>query len=197
MEPSSPPKSGPEFFLLFQDDPKNSSLDVLQGTHKFLVETVDGKYDGPTNNALIEIFQKFTDTPIRKYVFTRMTKPLLLELAICILQDIIQNGPERTASLKLVISSTASGGKEVTIKENLKEKLGDDEFPIDPAFVADIDQAFFSLQDSSGSSPESAFKSGPTHGAAYSPPDASGYFTPLRRSASSEAIMGNIFSQVG
>ena len=52
-------------------------------------------YDGEKGPTLIKIFDQLTQQKIKKYVFTRMTKPILLELTLCIIQNIVLNGAER------------------------------------------------------------------------------------------------------
>ena len=103
-----------------------------------------------------------------------MTKSILQELALCILQELISYGPGRAQNLDLVLVETKAGGKTVAIAQP------PDEFPIDDAFIRDIDEAFFTLHDLTGFSPEKKVASGQGHDAPYSPPDKRGYFTPQK-----------------
>ena len=73
-------------------EPKNSSPDVIQGAHRFISKVIQGETSGPTNAVLIDIFREFLPGHVKDYVFTRMGKPILLELALTILQDLISNG---------------------------------------------------------------------------------------------------------
>ena len=182
MDNSQQKLTGVESFLRFKEEPKSSPLEILQGTHKYLTQVVNGSAEGPSNAALIEIFGHFSIRPIKNYVFRRMTKALLLELVICILQDIIKNGPARTATLELVVERVAGPGKTVVIAKEASAdgSSTEEEFPVDKEFVSQIDEAFFSLRDSSGSSSEAKFKAGPEFNDAFSPPDNNGYFTPIK-----------------
>ena len=103
-----------------------------------------------------------------------MTQPILQELALCILEELISYGPGRAQNLNLVLRGTKAGGKTVVIEQP------PDEFPVDEAFVRDIDEAFFTLHDLTGFSPEKKVTSGQGHDAPYSPPDEHGYFTPKK-----------------
>ena len=94
-----------------------------------------------------------------------MTKSILQELALCLLQEIISGGPKRAASLNLVVEETKSGGKTVVVEQQPEE------FPVDEDFVRDVDEAFFHITDLTGSSPDVKVVSGQGHEAPYSPPD--------------------------
>ena len=51
------------------------------------------------------------------YIFSRMAKKILQDLALCILQDLAANGPERAKMLHLEVVKASSGGKLVKIGE--------------------------------------------------------------------------------
>ena len=91
------------------------------------------------------------------------------------LQEIIAGGPTRANSLQLELEETRSGGKTVVIKET-----NDEEFPVDEDFVRDIDEAFFSLGDSSGLSPQIRLASGQGCAPPHFPPDENGNYTPKK-----------------
>ena len=83
-----------------------------------------------------------------------MTKAVLLDLALAILKEIAAGGPARAENLTLVVENTKSKGKTVKIA---KPKPGDCEFPISPEdekAYRDIDEAAFTIRDSSGKSPD-------------------------------------------
>ena len=54
---------GGERFLRFKNDTKTSPLNILQGTHKYLNQIVNGDEEGPSNAAMIEIFNEFSPQP--------------------------------------------------------------------------------------------------------------------------------------
>ena len=94
-----------------------------------------------------------------------MTKPLLLELALCVIQEILFNGIGRAKSLQLELVKTKFGGKTVKIADPFQ--LNRDEF--DDAFLGKIDEAFFCLKDKNGESPDIQLAAGHGHGSPYSP----------------------------
>ena len=98
-------------FDLFKTNPKIQSPDILQGTHKFLMDSLKDKLEEPTVDTLIEIFQVFSGDSIKRYVFKSMKKNLNLELAISIVQDLISNGPSRSLSLQLRVVKLVNKGK--------------------------------------------------------------------------------------
>ena len=161
-------------FDLFVRDPKGCKPEMIQGAHSYLSDVMKGRENGPKNSVFIGLFNRFTKTPVKDYVFRRMTKSILQELALCILQELISGGPERAANLNLVVEETKTGGKTVVVEKP------QDEFPVDHDFVRDIDEAFFRLTDLSGSSPDKKVVSGQGHHPPYSPPDERGFFTPIK-----------------
>ena len=177
--PDSLPNSS--CFELFLKDPKGCKPEVVQGSHKFISDVISGSEKSPTNAVFIGLFNQFTKKPVRDYIFQRMTKSILQELALCLLQEIISGGPKRAASLNLVVEETKSGGKTVVVEQQ------PDEFPVDEDFVRDIDEAFFRITDLTGGSPDVKVVSGQGHEAPYSPPDKKGYFTPIKTKPTSLA----------
>ena len=162
------------YWDIFIRNPKGCSDKVVQGAHKFLSDVINGTEQSPTNSVFMNLFDQFTTTPVKKYVYQRMTRKILQELALRMLQEIISGGPTRAKSLQLELEETRSGGKTVVIKESTEE------FPVDEEFVRDIDEAFFSIGDSSGLSPQIRLASGQGRIPPYFPPDGSGYFTPKK-----------------
>ena len=160
-------------FDLFLKNPKGCKIEVIQGAHKFMTHVIKGTETSPKNFTFIGLFNQFTKVPVKDYVFTRMTKTILQELALCVLQELILYGPARAQNLTLVVVETKAGGKTVAIEK--------DEFPVSPEFVSDIDEAFFKLSDVTGFSPEKKIASGQGHEAPCAPPDAKGFFvTPIK-----------------
>ena len=121
----------------------------------------------------------FAQEGIKEYVFRRMKKLILLELALCLVQDLISADPKRAASLEIRIERCSAGFKKAVIATNESEKeTPDDEFPLDPTFDWDsIDEAAFCLHDKTDDSPDSKFVSGQGKPAPYAPPSEDGSFT--------------------
>ena len=171
--PDSLPNSS--CFDLFLKSPKHCDVRVLQGAHKFLSDVILGREESPTCATLTGLFNKFSETNIKDYVFKRMTRSILQELALCILQELISGGPERATSLKLVVEKTKAGGKTVVIQKPLVGTV-----EVDKDFIKDIDEAFFRFEDVTGESPTVSLASGQGHQPPYSPPDKHGFFTPVK-----------------
>ena len=146
-----------EQFQEFSDNPKSSERKTILGSIQYIEDSIVGKETGPTCKNLVHIFNQFEgsdneDDNIKLYVYQRMTKPVLLELALAILKEIASGGPARAKNLRLAVKKTASNGKQVKIASPKKG-----EFllsPEDAKFFRDIDVAEFALIDSSGSSPD-------------------------------------------
>ena len=182
MDKNSQELSPSDCFLQFCKEPKGFNLDVIQGAHKFLVEVVRGNQESPNNKTLIEIFSAFCNKPIKTYIYRKMGKKIMQELAICILQDLAANGPGRAATLQLEVVKATAGGKVVKIADQFSE--GDDNF--DQSFLDEIDQAIFKFSDQSGRSPDVKITSGQGLAAPYILPEADGAFvTPKKRKSSS------------
>ena len=86
---------------IFIRNPKGCSDKVVQGAHKFLSDVINGTEQSPTNSVFMNLFDQFTTTPVKKYVYQRMTRKILQELALRMLQEIISGGPTRAKSLQL------------------------------------------------------------------------------------------------
>ena len=160
-------------------------MDIIKGPHRFINDVIQGREEGPNRAVLITLFNEFVDGEIKDYVYHRMKKPILLELALCILQEIGSFGVGRAKSLRLKVVKTCSEGKQVKQVVIDKEKSGS-EFPLTPADesalkeLAEIDEAIFCLSDSLGRSPDVTVHSGQGRAAPYLPPDEFGYFTPKK-----------------
>ena len=159
-------------FDLFIKNPKGCKIGIIQGAHKYMTHVINGTEQSPKNSIFIGLFNQFTKIPIKEYIFQRMTKIILQELALCILQELILYGPSRAQNLTLVLESTKANGKTVVIEK--------DEFPVSPEFVSDVDEAFFMLSDITGFSPEKKVASGQGHEAPYALPDKMGFYTPIK-----------------
>ena len=159
-------KSDSDCFNLFSNSPKNVSLEVMKGAHKFVAKALKEGGSTPTCQTLIKIFTAFTPQKIKDYVFTRMKKPILLELALCIIQEIVLNGVGRAETLQLEVVKSKSGGKTVKIADQFEAEST--ESP-DSGFLNKIDEAFFKLKNADGKSPDVNIASGQGHKAPYSP----------------------------
>ena len=166
MNKSIQGKSDSDCFDLFADSPKNVSTEILKGAHKFVAKAVKDGSSTPTCHTLIKIFTAFTQQKIKDYVFTRMKKPILLELALCIIQDIVINGVGRAKSLQLEVVKSKSGGKTVKIVDQFASARSNSD---DAGFLEKIDEDFFKLKDTDGNSPDVHIASGQGHKATYTP----------------------------
>ena len=175
MEKISEKQTDLDYFMKFHENPRTADNKVIQGAHRFIALAIKNQTNLPKNAVLIDIFREFLEEEVRDYVFTRMTKPILLELALCILQDLARGGPDRAKSLFLVVEKTESGGKTVVLPDKKKGRHDEDEHD-----APEIDGASFLLADKTGSSPDFKFHSGKGREAPYKKPDADGYFTPKK-----------------
>ena len=166
-------------FREFQLHPKQCERAVILGAHKYIAQSIKGTVEGPKISDLIVIFNKFSQSMIKDYVYTRMTKSILLELALTLLQAIVSGGPEHSKSLTLVIEKTKKGGKQVVLANNEPPQESQiKDLAVDDSFLEDIDEAMFCLKDGTGASPDFAFKSGAGLKPPYSPFGKNGEFVP-------------------
>ena len=173
------PNTDIELFQQFSKSPKSYDIQVLKASHRYLNAAIKGDENAPKCSELINIFNQFTEKNIKDYVCQRMKKTILLELALCIVQEIAAGGPQRAKSLQLEVEKTSSGGKQVVISG-----VSSNEFPLSPAdseFMRDIDEALFTISDLSGKSPAKQIISGQGRAAPYETPDADGFFTPKKQ----------------
>ena len=104
-----------EHFQEFLENPKGSDRHTILGSIKYIEDTIIGKEQGPKCGSLIHVFNQFSINEIKDYVYQRMTKPILLELALAILREIANGGPEWAKNLSLVLKRTSKNGKEMQI----------------------------------------------------------------------------------
>ena len=164
MDPVSAKKFNLDCFNQFKQSPKDVSIKVVKGAHKHLARATKNPKNSPTCGEMIKMFSHFSNG-IKDYVYNRMTKKVLLELALCVVQEILLNGIGRAKTLELELVKTKHGGKTVKIADPFKVER--DEF--DEAFLGKIDEAFFCIKDSDGNSPDVNLAAGIGHGAPYSP----------------------------
>ena len=188
MENNNQGKLDLECFNAFAADPKNSSPETLRGAHKFIAKTIKNGESGPTVQSLIRIFSVFTKETIKDYVFTRMTKPILLDLALCVIQELVLNGPERAKTLQLELVKSKSKGKTLRIADPF---AGDDD-DYDNDFLEKIDEAFFCLKDADGKSPDVNLAAGQGHAAPYSPFAKDGSYVKPKSSKARRSLSASI-----
>ena len=112
------------------------------------------------------------------YVFKRLGKKILQELALCILQDLATNGPGRAKTLELEVVKASSGGKVVKIVDHFEDGSG----PLDQSFLDEIDEAIFRFKDPARESPDIKISARQGFAAPYLPPNEEGTFvTPTKR----------------
>ena len=169
-------------FNSFCESPKTCSDSKLQATHRFLLKSLSDKRSPVTKSIVINILMKFVPNEIKEYHFRRMTRAILVELAICIVQDLIQNGPGRGQSLELQLVKTSSGGAKVVIAD----PFVDDDGKYDEDFLREIDEidaAEFTLRDKSGSTPDKRINTGQGFAQPFLEPDAEGCFITPQKAA--------------
>ena len=177
MNKSKPHQRELVLFREFCESPRDSGIVTIQGSHKYISLAIRGEIPTPKKSILTELFKEFSTEPIKDYIFKRIPKRMLLELALCVLQDIISKGTERAKSLQLVVAKTSSGEKTVVING------ADDDTSVAGAAAdphAQINDAIFHLSDKHGKSPNVSLAIGENRDPAYQPPDKQGYFTPAR-----------------
>ena len=169
-----------ECFNTFIRDPSVFSEGILQGTHKYLVDSLKGDQDGPTVDELFDIFETFSRATIKKYIFKRIKKKINLELAIAIVQDLISNGPGRAETLFLEVQHLSGSGKKVVIADQFATP---GELPLSQKDFPEIDEAIFSLSQQKGDdSGRKTIPIGGKHGSPLKKQEiATGYFTPDKK----------------
>ena len=178
MEKPQEKNSGIEFFKKFCNNPKDFDLETVQGAHKYLNLVLSQKISSTCakKSVLIDIFNEFIDEPVRDYVFHRISRKLLLELAIRILQEFITRGVDRAQSLKLVLAKATTGKQPILIAPNDSSSAASKS----PFSAPEVLDATFHLSDRSGLSPDVSFSIGKKRPPAFHRPDKTGYFTPSK-----------------
>ena len=174
---SSEKSSDLECFNTFLRDPTVFSEGILQGTHKYLVDSLNGDQDGPTVDELFDIFEVFSRATIKKYVFKRIQKKLNLELAIAIVQDLLSNGEGRAETLLLEVEHLSGNGKKVVIADQFTAA---GEVPLSQKDFPFIDEAIFRLSQSKESGgDQKSIPIGGKHGSPLKKDEIeTGYYTP-------------------
>ena len=185
-----------DLFHEFSKNPKGSDLETIKGSHRFINDVIQGREEGPKKSVLISIFNEFVEGEIKDYIYNKMKKSILLELALCILQEIGSYGVDHAKNLQLKLVKTSVKGKKQLVINHDKES--GPEFPISSAEESapqdlDIDEAIFNLSDSLGRSPDFTVHSAQGKSPSYLPPDEEGYFTPTK---SAKKSLSGIFKKV-
>ena len=118
MSKSKSPCPEHKLFVDFCDNPRDSDIRTIQGSHRYISLAMRDEIPKPKKAVLQTLFQEFSIEPIKNWVFNRMSKHMLLELALCLLQDIISKGPSRAKSIQLVAATTSDGEKTVVIDDD-------------------------------------------------------------------------------
>lgn len=173
-----------QFFLLFAQSPRGASPKILMGSHRFLSQAIKNKSTSPSGSQLVALFMCFAHKGIKEYKFKQMKKKIQLELALCLIQDLLKGDEGRANALEIRIVKCSAGGKKPVIAtrgDDAEEES--DEFPLDSSLdYSTIDEAQFCLHDTSGSSPDAKFTSGQGRAAPYSPPEEDGSFSTPKKS---------------
>ena len=148
-----------EYFHLFCESPTSFDKKVLSGSIRHIQKIIKGEEPSPKRAIFIDIFNNFVAKDVKDYVYARMKKSLLEELALRLLTDILQGGPERLKTIEVLIEKTSAGGKQLVIPPN--DKAANDEFAVSPDEAAillhEIDGVEGTLRDKSGNSPDVKF----------------------------------------
>ena len=174
-------------FKIFCNSPKTFSNTALHASHRFLVKSVPEKKSPVTKTILIKILMNFVQPDIKEYHFKRMSRAILVELAICIVQDLIQNGPGRAQSLELQLLKSSAGGATVSIADPFVDEAGsyDEDFLRE---IDEIDAAEFNLRDKSGATPDKQINSGQGFARPFLEPNEEGSFVTPKRVLRKRAI---------
>ena len=134
----------------------------------------------PKKTTLSELFQEFMTEPVKQYVFNRIPRRMLLEVALCVLQDIASKGVSRAKTLQLEVVKTSAGGKTFAIANQHSERPEDS-----AANSVQAEDANFRFADNTDKTPDVAFSIGKSHCPPYEKPDKQGYFPPPTRARKS------------
>ena len=87
IDPVSAKKFNLDCFNQFKESPKGVSMKLMKGVHKHLALATKNPQMTPSCGEMIKIFSHFTNNgKVKDYVYKRMTKKVLLELAVCVVQ---------------------------------------------------------------------------------------------------------------
>ena len=164
------PDISPEqkLFSEFCRDPKNPTVEIIQGSHRFISLAMKNGTgtSAPKKSTLSDLFQEFMTMSVKQYIFNRIPRTILLELALCVLQDIASRGVSRAKTLRLEVVKTTAGGKTIAVANDDNPETGHP--ATNPTLAED---ATFLFVDNSGRTPDVAFSIGKNHRAPYQQPD--------------------------
>ena len=183
----SPQVTDLSLFNSFCESPKSFSLSVLQGVHRFLLNSLSEKKSSVTKKILIKILMCFVPVEIRECHFRHMNRVTLVELVIYIVQDLIVNGPDRDKLLELQLVKTSSGGTDIDIADPLE----DDVDGFDADFLREIDEidaTEFSPCDTSGATPEKKIHLVQDFAQSFLVPDTEGSFITPQKTIRNQGI---------
>ena len=110
-----------ECFQHFCCSPNEFDSNIIKGALKHAQKIVNGKEPSPKRPIFIDLFNKFTKQNIKDYVYKRMKKSLLEELALAVFKELAVGGVERFKTLELVIEKTSEGDKHLVISKDTNE----------------------------------------------------------------------------
>ena len=148
MEHPTKTNSDLEFIKKFCKNPRDFHMETLQETHRYISLALRNEIPAPKKSILIDIFREFAANPIKDYVFHRINKKILLELALRIIQEIAEKGAEHAWTLQLVVGKTSNGIKSVVIAKNAPSADKQTTFE-----ATEIEDVTFKISDRAGMSP--------------------------------------------
>ena len=144
-----------ECFHQFCDSPTEFNKDIISGSISHIQKIIQGQEASPKRAVFVDIFNHFVTHEVKDYVYARMKKSLLEELALKLLKEIQAEGPQCMKTLEIQIEKTSAGGKQLIIPGDDKSfaiKEGDEQL-----LIEQIDSVEGTLVDKSGDSPNVKF----------------------------------------
>ena len=94
-------------FIVFSKNSKEYDLPRILTAHRFVSKVIDGKEEAHKCAIIIRILMAFAPG-MKEYVFKRIKKEILLELALCLIQDLAANvsDGERTHIFLTLVKSS-------------------------------------------------------------------------------------------
>ena len=66
-------------------NPTDPTVEIIQGSHRFISLSMQNGSSIPKKSTLSELFREFMTVPAKQYVFNQIPRKMLLELALCVL----------------------------------------------------------------------------------------------------------------
>ena len=125
--------SDTDLFEGLLENPLCPTRDQILGSVRLLTRVKNGDEVGPKTSILIEFFNTFTQEEIKDYVYQRMTKPVLVELALKLCKE-FESKPGKNDELEVVLTSEGTHSNRIGAQEllrargvprELRQQLGD------------------------------------------------------------------------